>query len=381
MHKMRVLHVITGLGTGGAEALLFRLVTRRASFEHEVVALAGRDWYSPLLEQHGVKVHHLNISSFGSSIAAVGKLNHLIGTTRPDVIQTWMYGPNLLAGLVALPHRIPVVWGIHTSTIDGLGFASRFSARCGGILSPLLAASIINCSTRSAGIHVPWGYRRGSTTVIHNGYDPDMFFPDEKLRLDARRALGFDRRTFVLGTIARWHPKKDLPNLVNALAILKRKGIPFRCLLVGRNLDSQNADLLESLQLANCESDVLALGERADIQNLSRVIDLHVLPSCGGEAFPNVVAETMLSGTPNVVTDVGDAALMVGGTGWVVEPKNPAALAATVQSAYQEFESRPDEWERRRIAARKQIADQFTFDLMASAYEEIWHQRSRSSTT
>jgi glycosyltransferase involved in cell wall biosynthesis len=82
----------------------------------------------------------------------------------------------------------------------------------------------------------------------------------------------------------------------------------------------------------------------------------------------------MLSGTPNIVTDVGDSAIMVGETGWVVPPRDPEQLADAIVSAYREWKDRPDDWTARRKAARSQIADNFSLEEMIQAYEAIWRQ-------
>ena len=55
--KLRVLHVINGLGRGGAETVLYRLVTHSPHVEHEVISLAPPDWYSRKLQEHGIAVH------------------------------------------------------------------------------------------------------------------------------------------------------------------------------------------------------------------------------------------------------------------------------------------------------------------------------------
>jgi glycosyltransferase involved in cell wall biosynthesis len=96
------------------------------------------------------------------------------------------------------------------------------------------------------------------------------------------------------------------------------------------------------------------------------------------EAFPNVVAETMLSGTPNVVTDVGDCAMMVGGTGWIAPPRDPEQLADAIVRAYDEWKGGRRHWAQRRKAARKQIVDNYSMNRMAEAYVEIWRRVARA---
>lgn len=372
--SLRVLHVIGGLQTGGAEALLFRLATRPSDVEHEVISLIGPAWYSGRLEEKGVKVHHLHVASVTSAVAAIFKLDRLIQESRADVIQGWMYSSNLLAALSGQRHRIPVVWGIHTSTMEGIGLRSRAAASIGGRLSRWLPAFVINCSSRSAELHAKMGYSAASGAVIHNGYDPDAFFPDDAARLAARTALGIAPDMFLIGNIARWNEKKDLPNLARGLRAAMKLGLDFRCILVGRHLDPGNSELMQVLDETGTRDRVEALGERADIQDLTRAMDLHVLASCGGEAFPNVVAESMLSGTPNVVTDVGDAAMMVGDSGWVVPPRDPDALAGAIIQGHAEWKDDPGCWTSRRGEARQRIADNFTFEKMASAYEDAWRK-------
>lgn len=365
--SIRVLHVIGDLELGGAETLLYRLATRRSDeFEHEVVSLGGPGWYTARLAEQHVPVEHLGMSSASSSLRGLRRLRNLILKRKPDVIHSWMYLANLLSSLASRGTPIPVVWSIHASTLEHLGIPSRISARVGGLAARQLSDFVINCSQHSAREHAELGYDRAPGAVIHNGYDPDTFFPDEKARSAARASLGIAPEEFVVGTIARWHSEKDVPTFLEAIGHLDNSAKNIRCVLIGPDLDRSNNALAGRI-----DDRVIALGRRDDVGDLARALDLHVLSS-RSEAFPNVVAETMLSGTPNVVTDVGDSAMMVGETGWVVAPQDPARMAATIVDAYREWRDRPDEWQARRSAARERIAARFGGREMLMAYQDVW---------
>lgn len=369
---MRVLHVIVGLGLGGAETLLYRLATRDSGIDHEVIALGGRDWYSSRLEAHGIVVHHLGVTSLLSAPVAAARLRKLIQRSDADVVQCWLYAANVVAGIYAKRARIPVVWGVHSSTLEPVGKATRMLAYAGGVLARWIPDFVINCSSRSAQLHAKFGYAAAPGAVIHNGYDPGSFFPDEEARAKTRQALGVGAGTFLIGSIGRWNPQKDFPNLLSALRKLREEGVPLQCILAGSGLLPSNDELMNLIRSFGCEALVTPLGPREDMRDIDRAIDLHVLSSSGGEAFPNVVAETMLSGTPNVVTDIGDSAMIVGETGWAVPPRDSGKLAAAILEARMDWEKAPSRWQSRRVVARKRIADDFTFEQMARAYEAIW---------
>jgi SAM-dependent methyltransferase len=81
-----------------------------------------------------------------------------------------------------------------------------------------------------------------------------------------------------------------------------------------------------------------------------------------------------------VVTDVGDAAFIVGDTGWVVMPGDPEQLASAIEQAHAEWEASPKRWRKRREAARSRIAENFTIEAMVAAYEQVWRQVARGQS-
>jgi len=99
-------------------------------------------------------------------------------------------------------------------------------------------------------------------------------------------------------------------------------------------------------------------------------LDCHVLSSAYGEGFPNVIAEAMACGVPCVATDVGDAAMIIGDTGWVVPPRNPDMLAEALAAA---LASRCNEaWAERKTRAIGRIRSNFGLSAMVERFRSVW---------
>src|SRR5690554_18518 len=98
---MKVLHIITGLNDGGAEAVLHRLVSKSRNYNHVVVSLMDEGKYGPLLEGVGVKVFCLRMAPGRLSVGSIWQLRNVIVSESPDVVQTWMYHADFLGGIAA----------------------------------------------------------------------------------------------------------------------------------------------------------------------------------------------------------------------------------------------------------------------------------------
>lgn len=378
---MNILHIITGLADGGAEAVLYRLCTHDTQNRHVVVSLMDAGKYGPLLQTAGVEVHCLHMPRGRVTAGGLRRLWRLLRAQRPRVVQTWMYHADLVGGALARVAGVPALcWGIRNTSLEP-GSSTRSTiwvARICAWLSRWLPRAIVSCSQEAVRVHRALGYAARKFVVIPNGYDLTRFAPDVAARRRLRAEWAVDGSMPLLGMVARFDPQKDHATLVDALARLVRAGSRFACVLAGTGVDAGNAALREAIAAAGLETSVRLVGRRDDVPAVMAALDVHVLSSSFGEAFPNVLAEAMACGTPCVTTAVGDAALIVGDTGWVVPPRDPDALADALQQAIEAMQDTPA-WQARQARCRQRIAEHFAIEAMVQRYRQVWEDASKNA--
>lgn len=371
----KVFHIISGLNNGGAEAVLFRLVTNDTANRHTIISLMDLGKYGPLLQEQGIQVYCLNMPKGKVKLAGLFRLWCLLRNYKPQVVQTWMYHADFLGGLVAKFVGIKkIVWNIrHTDLVPGQSSrATILIAKLCAKLSGFIPNKIVCCAEKAAQVHADLGYNKEKMLVIGNGYLLDQFKPHTAARTITREILGITDNQPLLGMVGRFNAQKDHKNLLAALGLLKAQGVLFNCALIGSDIDNKNSELMAWVAENKLQESILLLGQRTDIPALMNALDVHLLSSSFGEAFPNVLAEAMACGTPCVTTDVGDAALIVGSTGWVVPPQNSQVLATAIQEALEEQKNTPKGWQTRKHNARKHIEENFSIEVMVGKYREVW---------
>ena len=376
MHESRidVMHVISNLNDGGAEGALYRLCVYSSDFKHVVVCMMDEGKYGPMLKAAGVTLHCLRMPQGKPTWHGVVQFWKLLRSLRPDVVQTWMYHADLMGGTMARLSGVRrVFWGIrHGNLTPGTIKCSTIKiARLSARLSTYVPTRIISCSRQAMEVHAAIGYEKSRMTVIPNGYELSRFDLDAEGGKRLRHEWGIGDNMFLFGMVARLDAQKDHTNLLTALRLLKMQRRGFHCVLVGTGMDCTNLTFQSLIKNHEVDDVVSLLGKRSDIPDVMNALNVHVLSSLG-EAFPNVLAEAMACGTPCVTTDVGDAAYIVGATGWVVQPQDSLALADSLQKAMQEFEVSPVNWRMRRLAARNRVVDHFSIEKMAAAYSAVW---------
>jgi glycosyltransferase involved in cell wall biosynthesis len=336
--SMHILHIITGLGQGGAESVLYRLATAPGQIcRHTVISLTDAGIYGERLRVAGVDVQTVSMARGRFSLRGFIKLTRLIRATPAHVVQTWMYHADLIGGLAArYVGQRAVCWGIRNSGayLEKSSASARLMLRISARLSGRVPAAIVCCAPDAARRHQAAGYDGTHMHVITNGYDLVRFAPDGLARARVRREWDIDDSHLLIGCVARWDPLKDHDNLMHALAALDADDTQgnIRCVLVGRGMTADNTQLMAIIDRLGLQSKIILAGPRDDIPAVMNALDIHVLSS-RAEGFPNVVAEAMACGTPCVVTQVGDAAAIVGDAGWIAPAERPAALQGALASA------------------------------------------------
>src|SRR5205823_13598964 len=139
--------------------------------------------------------------------------------------------------------------------------------------------------------------------------------------------------------------------------------------MAGSGTDPSNRELAAAVAAHGLGKRALLLGDRPDIESLYPAFDIVTLSSAFGEALPMVLGEAMASGVPCVATDSGDAGLVVGDTGIIVPPRDPAALAA----GWRELVALGAEGRRALgVRARAHIVANYSLERIVAQYEALY---------
>jgi len=374
MKKKTILHIITGLGDGGAEGVLSRLCLNSANFKHEVISLTDEGKYGPTLRSAGINVRCLHLSySFKFFIDFI-KMIYWIRQTSPDVVQTWMYHADFVGGLAARIAGIKsILWNVRmTSFLPIHGKArTKVLIKICAISSRFIPKKIIYCANSALKYHLENGYCDKKSLVIYNGFDLNLFKYTKKDKISIINGIHIKSKYFLLGMVARFDVLKDHNNLFHALSMTRSQGIQFKCLLVGNNMDYNNDKIVQLIKQYNLEDCIILIGPYSNIAKIMNCIDLHILSS-SSEGFPNVIAESMACGTPCISTDVGDAKIIINDEAMCCSANDPESLSSLIIDCYYEWKNSPKNWEKRKLNCAKRIKKNFSLRRMIKNYSNIW---------
>lgn len=328
---MKLMFLIRSLEYAGSERQLVSLAEGLHKLGHDVsVAI----FYSggPLIQhlhRADVPVHELNKKRRWDVLAFVYRLARLLMRERPDVLYSFLPMPNVLAILLSpLARATRIVWGVRGSNRPMARYDPiiRFARWLERLLSRYPDLIISNSETgRNHALQN--GFPEEKVIVIPNGIDTARFHPDRFLGIPLRNKWGIKSDEKLIGIIGRLDPMKDHPTFLRAASQIVKKSARVRFVCIGTGNEQYTKEihrLADSLGLQHALVFQTPLEDMAAAYN---ALDVFTLSSAFGEGFPNTLGEAMACCVPCVVTDVGDAAFILGGSEEVVSPEDFHKLA------------------------------------------------------
>ena len=363
----RILHLFVTLPVGGAENLLLSILGKLdpTGFSSVVCCIGEKGAVGEQVIGRGFPLVELGfLDRGGYDRRVVPALADLIRHEKIDLVHSHLYHANFYGRLAAKKAGVPCVASIHNT------YTKPKWHRC--LINRYLArhtAAIIAGSEEIRRDIIRYDHVAESlVTVIPNSVD--LTRSESTLsRVEARQRLGLAPDAVVLGTVGRLEEQKGHRFLIDAVGLLRERGIRCTLLLVGEGrLESQLRAQTAQLGL---EDGVRFLGTRGDLGDLFRAMDLFVMPSLW-EGLSLAMLSAMAAGLPVVATTVGGVPQVLGNDeyGYTVAPADPGALADRIASCF----ANPDATVALGKKGARQVRENYSDEAMVRRLERVYER-------
>ncbi len=257
---------------------------------------------------------------------------------------------------------VPMVYHVHSPTSADSTNALRNRLNDMMERASLFRASALITVSRSLGQHMgDRGYDSQIVSVVPNGVPASV----------RRRGAVPPSETWHIGTVALFRPRKGLEVLLDAIALLKRRGLTLRLRAVGPfETEEYEAEIMQRVERLGLGNDIVWVGFTQDVTRELTQMDLFVLPSLFGEGLPMVVLEAMAAGVPVVGTQVEGVpeAIKDGVNGVIAKPGDSEDLA----HAMRRIIDRELDWCDLRARAIRSHAESFSAERMAEGVAAVY---------
>lgn len=362
---MKIGLLVRSLERGGAERQLVMLarVLQAAGVEVVVIVFYGGGPFQKDLEDAAIPVRALGKTSRWDLASFGARFVRVLRDEAPDFLYGFVVTPNLLASAIRpLFPKLRVIWGVRSAHMDlsAYDWATRLLYPLEARLSELPDLIIVNSQAGRRHLEKR-GFPMEKVRYVPNGIDVERYCPDPAGGTRLRAEWGYRDSDTLVGIVARPDPVKAHDVFLSAVKVLQSSPERARFICVGVDGPVQ-VKLGRQARALGISERLKIVGPRDDLSAVYSALDTHVMCS-HSEGFPNVVAEAMACGTPCVVTDVGDAAEIVGETGHVATPGNSEALAQAIRTMLHRVVAHSDEVRR---SARARIVERYSLASLAS---------------
>jgi glycosyltransferase involved in cell wall biosynthesis len=371
--RLKLTHVITGLSLGGAENSLYKLVSHldRQKFDISIISLKNQGVFGERFDALGIPVYSCNFSVGVGGLLAPFKLARFLLKLRPDIVQTWLYHADLIAGIAAKLIGVKcIIWSIRTTDLKQGSWLTAVIRKLCALVSRVIPSKIVVVAHAARVKHIQLGYDELKMIVIPNGYDANQFKPDPVLVANLKNEIGIRQTDLVVGCVGRLSEDKGQDILIEASQDVLNKFPDVKFVFIGSGFENTNKVLVDSIASKSKLDRFILMGERNDVNTCFGLMDIFCLPS-RTEGFPNVLAEAMLSKLPCVSSDCGDARLLSNGHVSIAKINDSMDLAnkITQMLGLNTIE--------RRILGQEScshVSNEYSIDRMVTRYDSLFEQ-------
>lgn len=299
---MKVLHMITGLGVGGAE-LQLRSILRCTRHDCDVVTLYNPGPVADMIRADGRPVRSLDMTS-NTQASALPGLRRLIAGGGYDVVHTHLYRSQIYGRPAAWLAGVPVIVSTEHSIGETHLERRKMTAGVQALYraTELMSDMTIAVSATVRDRLINWGLRPRKVTVIPNGVDLTRVAFNPTARQEVRAEFGLGQNDYVIGVLGRLDANKQFDLVIEAAAPLLATAEQLhsaRLLIVGKG--DERPRLAEAARHCGVADRVIFAGERHDVAAMLSAMDLFVASS-RQETFGLSVLEALANGAPVLYT-------------------------------------------------------------------------------
>ncbi len=359
MSKIKLVHFTSSLQIGGAERVLFDLITHldNSIYEHSVVYIHDGP-YRNRLEDLGIKTYCVRGLLFRYDPWLFVRLRYLFKKLKPDVIHTLLWSANVAGRLVARGMRIPCITVLHNNCEQN-GFMRNSIDK----IMPYMHETIVAVSqeVKQSAVRHLW-ISAHKIKVITNGVHLNK--PTKQI---TRSMLGLSPEHFIIGSVGRFHSIKRYDLLLKTFAQVVHKYPHARLMLLGLgSLEQELRALADRLNIVHLVTFVI--GQPA--QNYYHLFDCFVQTSAQ-EGISIALLEAMHASLPCIVMNIKKEHSVIthNSNGLLILASDTKALIQAIEDMItnQKLTAQLG------IQAKKDVEAQFTLDQMINKYAMLFN--------
>ncbi len=365
MKKHKILILIDRLGRGGVAQVAMNTALSLDPSKYSPIICTTRNvpahGHDTFLRQAGIQLIELKRTSRWQ-LSSWKKLWQILPTV--SLLHTHQSGSNFWGRIWGKLFRVPIIiTQDHTAANEKPKLQHLLDRFMGPLSDRIITVSEYDRDLSITLEKLP----PNKVMTIYNGIDVSKFRCELPMEA-ARQQTNLPQDKRLIAVIARLAPQKNHQNLFNALTLLPEKTLAnLHCLIVGSgDLEEQ---LRQEVQKLGLMEKMSFLGERSDIPEILRAIDMLVLSS-HWECLPIILLEALASGCPVVATAVGGIPEAMESVDWpLVEPDNSMALAEAIMNVFQKSAMERDKI----VKTGRQVAQKkFSKEASVSKVEKLY---------